>query len=154
MIEVRPCDPTLPELSAFLRRHLQEMHAVSPPESTHALDPSRLDGAEPYFIGAWEGDELLGCAALRELDPHHGEVKAMRTAPEHRRRGVARLLLERVIDEATARGYRRLSLETGSGEPFAAALAFYRDHGFEPCRPFADYRDDPFSRFMTLRLPP
>ena len=104
------------------------------------------------FFTAWDRDELLGCGALKELDDTHGEIKSMRTVTAHLRKGVAAAILEHIVDVARARGYDCLSLETGSGGPFDAALRFYEKHGFDYCEPFADYELDPFSRFMTLRL--
>lgn len=137
---------------ALLDEHLREMYAATPPESVHALDPSELRAPDVTFWTAWDGDELLGCGALKALDARHGEIKTMRTSRQHRREGVAAAILAHIVDEARARGYQRLSLETGSGGPFQAALCFYEKHGFEYCEPFADYVPDPFSRFMTLRL--
>jgi putative acetyltransferase len=99
-----------------------------------------------------DGNELLGCIALKQLDAKHGEIKSMRTAGAHLRKGVAAALLEHLFAEARRRSYERLSLETGSGPGFEAAHTLYRKFGFEYCGPFASYRDDPFSRFMTLRL--
>jgi putative acetyltransferase len=141
-----------PQIAALLQAHLDEMHRISPPESVHALDLSRLRAPDITFWSAWEGDALLGCAALRELDAGHGEVKSMRTTPAARRRGVAAALLTQVMDEATRRGYRRLSLETGTQPEFAPARALYARFGFEPCGPFGDYRLDPCSTFMTRAL--
>ena len=137
---------------ALLDEHLQGMADHSPPESIHALDIEGLKGSAVSFWTIWDGDELAGCGALQELDPMHGEIKSMRTAAAHLRKGVAAAMLEHLINESRRRGYRRLSLETGSGEGFDAALAFYERHGFAYCGPFADYTDDPFSRFMTLEL--
>ncbi len=96
--------------------------------------------------------QLLGCGALKELDARHGEIKSMRTARSHLRRGVAAGILSHLIGEARARGYLRLSLETGSGEAFVPAARLYAKFGFDYCGPFADYGPDPFSRFMTLTL--
>jgi putative acetyltransferase len=149
-IAVDPLDG--PQIAALLQAHLDEMHRISPPESVHALDLSRLRAPDITFWSAWEGDALLGCAALRELDAGHGEVKSMRTTPAARRRGVAAALLTQVMDEATRRGYRRLSLETGTQPEFAPARALYARFGFEPCGPFGDYRLDPCSTFMTRAL--
>ena len=95
---------------------------------------------------------MLGCAALRELDATHGELKSMRTAPAHRRRGVAAALLDHVVAESRRRGYRRLSLETGSTCEFAPARTMYAAYGFTSCGPFGPYVDDEFSVFMTLDL--
>ena len=146
-------DPLVrPQIAALLQAHLDDMHRISPPESVHALDLARLRAADVTFWSAWEGEALLGCAALRELDTGHGEVKSMRTAPEARRRGVAAALLTHLIDEARRRGYRRLSLETGSQPEFAPARALYARFGFVTCGPFGDYRPDPCSTFMTRAL--
>lgn len=143
---------THPAVIALLDEHLQHMRSTSPPESVHALDHDELRAPEVTFWTAWDGDELLGCGALKALDATHGEIKSMRTARKHLRKGVAAEILEHIITVARERGYERLSLETGSGGPFEAALRFYERHGFEYCEPFADYTLDPFSRFMSLRL--
>lgn len=141
-----------PQVAALLQAHLDEMHRISPPESVHALDLSRLRAPDITFWSAYQGDTLLGCAALRALDAAHGEVKSMRTTPQARRRGVAAALLEQVMAEARRRGYRRLSLETGSQPEFAPARALYARFGFVECGPFGDYRLDPCSTFMTRAL--
>ena len=141
-----------PAVLAMLDEHLCDMHAASPPESVHALDHDELRAPDVSFWTAWDGDELLGCGALKELDRGHGEIKTMRTSGAHLRKGVAAAMLAHIVRVARDRGYRRLSLETGSGGPFDAALRFYEQHGFQYCEPFANYRPDPFSRFMTLEL--
>lgn len=141
-----------PDVIALLNEHLQGMADHSPPESIHALDIDGLKAPDITFWTLRDGDELLGCIALKQLDDKHGEIKSMRTASAHLRRGVGAALLEHVIGEARRRSYVRLSLETGSGPGFEPALALYRKFGFVYCDPFADYRDDPFSRFMTLDL--
>ena len=151
-IDIRIDDLSGPEIAALLETHLAHMRAISPPESVHALDLDKLRQPEITFWTIWNGDDLVGCGALKELDPSHGEIKSMRTAAAHLRKGVAAAMLEHVINESRRRGYRRLSLETGSGPGFDAALAFYEKHGFTYCGPFAEYTDDPFSRFMTLEL--
>ncbi len=145
-------DVTHPAVLALLEEHLADMYASSPPESVHALELDELRAADVTFWTAWDGDALLGCGALKELDPAHGEIKSMRTARDQLRKGVAAAILDHIIGVARERGYTRLSLETGSGGPFEAALRFYENHGFEYCGPFADYVLDPFSRFMTYSL--
>ena len=145
-------DLTHPAVLALLEEHLADMHAFSPPESVHALDHNELRMSNVTFWTAWDGDELLGCGALKELDATHGEIKSMRTSRRQLRRGVGAAILEHIIAVARERGYERLSLETGSGGPFEAALRFYEKHGFYYCEPFADYILDPFSRFMTRPL--
>jgi putative acetyltransferase len=141
-----------PQVIALLREHLRGMAELSPPESVHALDLDGLKRPEVSFWSAWDEDDLLGCGALKQLDAEHGEIKSMRTATAHRRRGVAAALLEHLLGEAGRRRYRRLSLETGSMEGFEPARSLYARYGFDYCGPFADYRDDPNSVFMSKAL--
>jgi putative acetyltransferase len=149
-VDIRLGGLETPQVAALLTEHLEEMRRYSPPESVHALDLDRLRTPDLTFWSLWDGGEVLGCAALRELEPTHGELKSMRTATAHRRRGVAAALLDHVVAEARDRGYRRLSLETGSPPEFAPARTLYAAYGFAPCAPFGPYRDDEFSVFMTL----
>jgi putative acetyltransferase len=149
---IRRDDLQGPEIAELLRKHLATMALHSPPESIHALDLAALCAPEITFWTVWEGTDLLGCGALKELDPHHGEIKSMHTAARVRRRGVAAAMVRHILDEARRRAYRRLSLETGSMEGFAPARALYAGFGFVPCGPFADYVLDPNSAFMTLEL--
>ena len=128
------------------------MHELSPPQSVHALDLAALRKPEITFWTAWYEGELLGCGALKELDPTHGEVKSMRTASARRRTGVGRAMLKHIIVEARMRSYARLSLETGSTAAFAPARRLYESFGFTSCAPFADYTEDPNSVFMTRTL--
>lgn len=141
-----------PDVIALLGEHLQGMADHSPPESIHALDVEGLKAADITFWTMREGDEVLGCVALKQLDDTHCEIKSMRTASAHLRKGVAAALLNHVLDVARRRSCTRISLETGSGPGFEAAHALFRRFGFVECGPFADYREDPFSRFMTLDL--
>ncbi|KAB8315352.1 GNAT family N-acetyltransferase [Tolypothrix campylonemoides VB511288] len=143
-----------PQVRALLAAHLAGMAAITPAGSMHALDLARLATPDITFWSAWDGDVVMGCAALKQIDAAHGEVKSMRTADAYRRRGVAAALLRTVIDEATRRGYARLSLETGASPHFAAAHALYRRAGFVPCAPFAGYTDDPLSAYFALDLTP
>ena len=141
-----------PAVARFLQEHIDSMRAVSPPESMHALDLAGLRRPEITFWTMWDGDDLVGCAALKELDPTHAEIKSMRTAPDRTRQGLASTLLAHLVAEARRRGYTRLSLETGSFPFFAAARALYERWGFAYCPPFADYRLDPHSVYMTRAL--
>ena len=111
-------DPGRAEVTALLEEHLRNMYELSPPESVHALDVSKLKLPEITFWTVREGSMLLGCGALKELDSEHGEIKSMRTTVAFRRRGAGRAVLAHMITEARKRGYRRLSLETGSQEAF------------------------------------
>ncbi len=151
-LQIRLDDLTGPEIRALLEEHLASMASLSPPESMHALNLDGLRRPEVSFWTAWSDDRLLGCGALKQLDPGHGEVKSMRTAQQHRRQGVGRALLAHILAEAERRGYQRLSLETGSMAAFEPAQRLYADFGFTLCEPFADYVVDPNSVFMTRRL--
>ncbi|MFF0487889.1 GNAT family N-acetyltransferase [Nocardia sp. NPDC004068] len=145
-------DVTAADLIELLTRHLAEMRAHSPEESAHALDPAGLREPGVTVWSLRDGDTLAGCGALREIDPEHGEIKAMRTAARFRGRGVGATMLGHLVATARERGYRRLSLETGAGEFFSPARRLYERHGFRPCAPFAEYVPDPHSVFLTLAL--
>jgi putative acetyltransferase len=145
-------DLTRPAIHALLAEHLRSMHELSPPESVHALDLSGLKRPDVTFWSVWDGDVLVGCGALKELDPTHGEVKSMRTPLALRRRGAGRAMLAHILATARERGYKRLSLETGTAAAFAPAHRLYESAGFAFCGPFGDYAEDPHSVFMTLAL--
>jgi len=147
-----PGDFDNPQLLALLRLHLAGMHANSPPGSMNAFDLSGLKASDISVYTAWRDDRLLGMAALRELDAVTGEIKSMRTDPAHLRRGVAAVLLDHILGVARERGYRRLSLETGSGPAFEPALALYRKNGFVDGEAFAGYNVTPFNQFLHLDL--
>ncbi|MDE2369116.1 MAG: GNAT family N-acetyltransferase [Burkholderiales bacterium] len=151
-MEIRLDDLRGVPIRELLEEHLRDMHRHSPPESVHALDLDGLRRPEISFWTVWEGGELLGCGALKELDARHGEIKSMRTAAAHLRRGVGRRMLDHIVAEARRRGYARLSLETGSMAAFEPARRLYEDFGFELTEPFANYRPDPNSLFMTKAL--
>jgi len=151
-MDIRVDDLSGPEIVALLAEHLRSMYLHSPPESVHALDMERLRAPDITMWTVWEERELLGCGALKELDRDHGEIKSMRTATRHLRRGVASALMRHILGEARRRSYRRLSLETGSMAAFAPARELYRRFGFEPCGPFGEYIEDPNSVFMTREL--
>lgn len=151
-MDIRIDDLNGSEIIALLREHLQSMTLHSPPESIHALDVAALRQPEITFWSAWEGAELLGCGALKELNPREGEIKSMRTVAAHLRQGVAAALLRHILEEARSRSYERLSLETGSAQAFAPAHRLYASFGFEPCAPFAAYVEDPYSVFLTRQL--
>ena len=153
-MEIRVDDLSGPEILALLAEHLREMHRISPAESVHALDVDGLLQPDVTFWSAWTNAELLGCGALKQLNPVHGEIKSMRTAFAHRRKGVARTMLEYIIAEARGRSYTRLSLETGSMHAFEPARRLYESFGFTYCSPFAGYTEDANSVFLTRPLEP
>ena len=151
-MEIRVDDLSGAEIAAFLDEHLRDMRAASPPESTHALDLEGLKKPDITFWTVWDDRQLVGCGAIKELNPKHGEIKSMRTRASHRGKGIGAFVLQHILREAQARGYERLSLETGSMPFFEPARALYRKHGFCDCQPFADYTLDPNSVFMTRDL--
>lgn len=151
-MQIKLDDLSSTEIRKLLQEHLQSALLHSPPGSVHALDVEGLRQREVAFWAAWDNAELLGCGALKELGPEHGEIKSMRTATPHLRKGVARTVLQHIIEEARRRGYNRLSLETGSMDAFEPARRLYAAFGFTCCGPFADYVEDPYSVFMTREI--
>jgi putative acetyltransferase len=140
------------DVQALLDFHFAEMRKTSPPEACHVLPINGLRDPAVTFWSARDDGKLVGIGALKELATDHGEIKSMRTAPPAVGRGVGRALLSHIVTAARSRGYQRLSLETGSTEPFAAALRLYESEGFVPCGPFGSYQDTPFTRFFTREL--
>jgi len=151
-MEIRLDDLGGAEIRALLAEHLRSMHELSPPESVHALDLTALLKPDITFWTVWSDRDLLGCGALKELTPEHGEIKSMRTRTAHRRKGVGRAMLQHIMAEARRRSYARLSLETGSMAAFEPARRLYESFGFTYCPPFADYAEDPNSVFLTRTL--
>jgi putative acetyltransferase len=151
-LEIKIDDLRGPEIAGLLDEHLRCLAEVSPPESRHALNLEELRKPDITFWSVWQGHELVGCGALKQLDAEHAEIKSMRTAKAHVRRGIAGMVLEHIIAEAKRRGYRRLSLETGSMDYFEPARTLYRKFGFGICPPFTGYREDSNSVFMTKCL--
>jgi putative acetyltransferase len=150
---IKPADLADPQVVDVLSTHVAMALAVTPRESAHALDVDGLRSPDITLWAAWDGETLMGVGALKALAPDHGEVKSMHTPAAARGQGAGSAVLRHIIETAKARGYRRLSLETGAMDYFAPARAFYRRHGFSECGPYADYRLDPNSVYMTLELP-
>ena len=136
----------------LLALHLAGMHANSPAGHVFALDLSGLKTPDVTVWTAWQDDEIAGVGALKDLGDGSAEIKSMRTHPAHLRQGVGAAILDKIIATARARGLRRLSLETGSGEAFDAALAMYRKRGFQSGGAFSDYVASDFNQFMHLDL--
>jgi len=150
-VEIRRDDPAAPHVAELLAHHLRELAEVMG-DHAFALDATGLSAPEVTFWTAWNAETLLGFGALKQLDPTHGEVKSMRVAPCARRTGAGRALLVHVIAEARARGYRRLSLETGTAPLHVPAITLYRSAGFTPCDAFADYAPSAHNQFFMLDL--
>lgn len=143
---------THPAILDLLLFHRAKALQYSPPCSVHALDVEGLRDPAVAFWSAWDGETLLGMGALKAIDARHGEVKSMRTVDGHQGKGVGATMLAHLIDEARARGWARLSLETGTMESYVPARAMYERAGFVRCPPFAGYTDDPLSCCYTLTL--
>ena len=153
-LEIREDDLTDPAVIELLEGHLADMASHTPAESVHAMPVERLAGPDVTFWAVRAGDRLVGCGALKEIDTRHGEIKSMRTSDDARGQGIGGLLLDHLLAEAHRRGYARVSLETGSNEPFEPARRLYARRGFTMCEPFGDYVLDPWSVFMTKEISP
>jgi len=151
--QIREDDLNGPEIIALIETHVAHMSGQSPKECCHVLNIDALRVPEITFWSVWDGDQLVGCGALKEIASNHGEIKSMHTAAVHRGRGVGNKVLAHIVAEATNRGYNRLSLETGSTDGFEPALNMYRNAGFKSAEPFGDYAENPFTVFLALDLP-
>ena len=149
---IEPADFENPELLALLRIHLDGMYASSPQDSVNALDLTGLSSPDVSLFVLKQNDHIIAMGALKALDATSGELKSMRTHPDHLRKGAAAALLAHLIGEARRRRYHRLSLETGSGEAFEPALALYRRYGFRNGAVFGDYTATAFNQFLHLAL--
>ena len=145
-------DVSRPPVLALLEEHLRNMYEITPPEHVFAFDAAKLRQPDVVLWTAWDVDELLGCAALKELSPTQGEVKSMRTPARLRRHGAGRALLNHILQVSRERGYRELFLETGNHPAFVPAQTLYRSVGFRECGPFGSYQENGNSVFMSLQL--
>jgi putative acetyltransferase len=145
-------DLSRPQVLSLLEEHLRNMYELSPPAKVFAFDASKLRAPDITFWTVWQDENLLGCAALKELSRSRGELKSMRTPRALRRRGAGRALLAHILDVARARKYEEVFLETGCHPEFGAAQNLYRSAGFQPCGPFGPYHENSNSVFMSLRL--
>ena len=150
-VDIRQDDPAAPHVADLLAHHLRELRDVMA-EHAFALDATGLSAESVTFWTAWQGDGLVGFGALKQLDGGHGEVKSMRAAPAARGTGVGRAMLDHIVTEARKRGYKRLSLETGTAALHAPAIALYRSAGFVSCGAFGDYQPSPHNQFLSLDL--
>jgi putative acetyltransferase len=141
-----------PSVQSLLEQHHTDMNRHSPPKSVHALDLSDLAEPDISFWTVWMNEQLAGCGAVKQLSTTHAEIKSMRTSNLHRRKGVASILLKHLILQADKGGATRISLETGTMDAFIPAQELYKAFGFQPCGPFADYIEDPYSMFMTKTI--
>jgi len=152
MLRIELDDLSRAPVLSLLEEHLRNMYELSPPEKVFAFDASKLKAPGVTFWTAWNGESLLGCAALKEISATEGEIKSMRTPTSLRKTGAGRALLNHIIDVARSRGYHALYLETGCHPAFLPAQTLYRSAGFAVCGPFGTYRENGNSVFMSLRL--
>ncbi|NVD08351.1 GNAT family N-acetyltransferase [Vibrio sp. JPW-9-11-11] len=151
-MEIKIDDLSGGEVIELLEEHLADMYATSPPESVHALDVDALKSPDITFFSGWVNGEIQGCLAIKQLTPRHVELKSMRTSNSSRKSGVATKLLTHALNTAIDKGYRKVSLETGTQQFFQPARNLYEKFGFTYCEPFANYELDPHSHFMTREL--
>ena len=142
--------PLSPDLDLLFTRHVQAMHADTPPESIHMLPRGELVSPDIVFLVMRDRGEPVGMGALKRLSGDHAEIKSMHVLAERRGEGLSRRMLEALVAQARAGGFARLSLETGAQPSFVAARRLYGRAGFAECPPFGSYRPDPNSVFMTL----
>ena len=141
-----------PKVNELLTKHFIELRSVSPAGSTHVLDITGLKDQSIKFWSLWDNDELIGCGALKFLDKIHGEFKSIRVVDKFRKKGVGEKIINHLIEEAKKLGIKKLSIETGSGKFFEPARKLFINFGFQPCLPFAHYKEDPNSCFYTKDL--
>ena len=151
-MNIRTGELAHPDVIALLQSHHKDMLQHSPVESVHALDMSKLAAPNITFYSLWIDNNLAGVGALKSLNATHGEIKSMRTSSAHLCQGIAAKLLTHIIEQATQRGYKTLSLETGTADAFLPAQKLYTQFGFKECQPFGDYVLDPYSLFMNKTL--
>ncbi len=151
-MRVGPADLADAQVIALIEAHQRDMFAISPPGTSFALDVSGLKGADIALFGAWESDRLIAIGALKRLSADEAEMKSMRTHAEFLGRGAARAILSAILERARRDGIRRLSLETGTSDAFAPAIALYTRHGFAPGPAFAGYANGPHNQCYHLNL--
>ena len=138
-----------PEVNELLKKHFIELRAASPEGSTHVLDIPGLKVSSIKFWSLWEGDNLLGCGALKFLEKGHGEFKSIRIHDNFRNKGNGIKIVKHLIEEAKKLNIVKLSIETGAGKFFEPARKLFKRCNFEPCEPFAHYKNDINSIYLS-----
>ncbi len=141
-----------PEVNELLKKHFVELRDASPKGSTHVLDIKGLQVPSIKFWSLWENNQLMGCGALKFLDKEHGEFKSIRIKDNFREKGNGIKVINHLINEAKKLKIKRLSIETGAGKFFAPARKLFDNCGFKPCKPFAHYKDDINSLYLSKLL--
>ena len=138
-----------PEVNELLKKHFIELRSASPEGSAHVLDITGLKVSSIKFWSLWENDSLMGCGALKFLDKEHGEFKSIRIHDNFRNKGNGIKVINHLIEEAKKLNIKRLSIETGAGMFFEPARKLFYNSGFKPCKPFAHYKEDINSLYLT-----
>ena len=141
-----------PQVNELLTKHFIELRSVSPPGSTHVLDIPGLKDPTIRFWSLWDGENIVGCGALKLLEKDHGEFKSIRVANKFRKNGMGEKIISHLIDQAKQIGIKKISIETGSGEFFIPARKLFKKFGFKECKPFAHYKEDPNSCYYSLNI--
>ena len=141
-----------PEVNELLKKHFIELRSVSPERSTHVLDIPGLKVPSIKFWSLWKNEKLIGCGALKLLDENHGEFKSIRIADKFKQKGLGIKIINHLIKEAKKLNVKKISVETGSGDFFLPARKLFKKCGFEPCKPFAHYKEDPNSCYFSIDL--
>ena len=141
-----------PEVNDLLIKHFIELRSVSPKGSAHVLDIPGLKVSSIKFWSLWDGNQLIGCGALKFLDETHGEFKSIRVADKFKGKGIGEKIISHLIAEAKKIGIKKLSVETGTGEFFLPARKLFQKFSFKKCEPFAHYKEDPNSCYFNLEI--
>ena len=138
-----------PEVNELLTKHFIELRAASPEGSAHVLDIPGLKVPSIKFWSLWENNKLMGCGALKFLNDNHGEFKSIRVHDEFRNKGYGIKIIKHLINEAKKLNIKRISIETGAGDFFKPARKLFQKCDFELCEPFAHYKNDSNSLYLT-----
>ena len=141
-----------PKVNELLKKHFIELKEASPDGSAHVLDIPGLKVSSIKFWSLWKHNQLMGCGALKFLDKEHGEFKSIRIHDNFRNQGNGIKIIKHLIDEAKKLKIKRISIETGSGKFFEPARKLFRSCNFVPCEPFAHYKKDINSIYLTKQI--
>ena len=141
-----------PEVNELLIKHFIELRAASPEGSAHVLDIPGLKVPSIKFWSLWDDKKLIGCGALKFLDKEHGEFKSIRIHDNFRNQGYGTNVINHLISEAKKLNIKRLSIETGASEFFIPARKLFKKTGFTICEPFAHYKEDINSVYLTMLI--
>ena len=137
------------EVNELLKKHFIELRAASPEGSAHVLDIPGLKVSSIKFWSLWKNEKLIGCGALKFLDNDHGEFKSIRVHNDFRKKGYGIKVINHLIYEAQKLNIKKLSIETGAGDFFIPARKLFDKCGFKTCEPFAHYKKDINSIYLT-----